>query len=211
LVVSVGGDGTFIEAARRIGDQPILGVNSDPTLSVGHFCSSNADDFEEHLLGLSSGTVGILSLNRLCLKINGKVLDATALNDVLIASHRPAAISRYSLRIGDRTEEQLGSGLWVCTAMGSYGAMRSAGGVVMDKLSSQIQYMPRELYDGGVRVYELRGATLNSGESLTVTSRMRDGEISMDGCRCRIPFGYGNELGICNASTPVNLVLPIKK
>ena len=30
LVLSVGGDGTFLEVARYIGDLPILGVNSDP-------------------------------------------------------------------------------------------------------------------------------------------------------------------------------------
>jgi len=47
LVVAVGGDGTFIEAARRITTQPILGVNSDPKRSLGVFCATTGETFPE--------------------------------------------------------------------------------------------------------------------------------------------------------------------
>ncbi|CAG7629566.1 unnamed protein product [Allacma fusca] len=40
LIVTTGGDGTFLMAASRIPDQsiPVIGFNSDPTRSEGHLC-----------------------------------------------------------------------------------------------------------------------------------------------------------------------------
>ena len=41
LVVCLGGDGTFLKTASTIPTSriPVLGVNTDPTRSVGHLCS----------------------------------------------------------------------------------------------------------------------------------------------------------------------------
>jgi NAD kinase len=40
-VFSLGGDGTFLKTASLVLDNklPVLGVNTDPTRSVGHLCS----------------------------------------------------------------------------------------------------------------------------------------------------------------------------
>ncbi len=37
LVVTVGGDGTMLDASHRVRETPILGFNSDPDRSVGYF------------------------------------------------------------------------------------------------------------------------------------------------------------------------------
>jgi NAD+ kinase len=41
VIFSLGGDGTFLKTASMISDNtlPVLGVNTDPTRSVGHLCS----------------------------------------------------------------------------------------------------------------------------------------------------------------------------
>ena len=41
VIFSLGGDGTFLKTASMIFDNPlpVLGVNTDPTRSVGHLCS----------------------------------------------------------------------------------------------------------------------------------------------------------------------------
>ena len=41
LIFSLGGDGTFLKTASMIHDNtmPVLGVNTDPTRSVGHLCN----------------------------------------------------------------------------------------------------------------------------------------------------------------------------
>ena len=57
LIVSAGGDGTFLLGASKIRnkDKPIIGINTDPTRSEGHLClpkhwSLNVDDAVQALL-----------------------------------------------------------------------------------------------------------------------------------------------------------------
>jgi len=39
LVISAGGDGTFLTAAKKVrGDTPVIGINTDPVGSEGHLC-----------------------------------------------------------------------------------------------------------------------------------------------------------------------------
>src|SRR3989338_10354630 len=45
LVIAVGGDGTFLHAARSITHAPILGVNSDPARSEAAFCAATRRTF----------------------------------------------------------------------------------------------------------------------------------------------------------------------
>ena len=45
LIITVGGDGTFLEAAKHAKHQIILGVNSAPDHSVGRFCIANKYNF----------------------------------------------------------------------------------------------------------------------------------------------------------------------
>src|SRR5499425_2751999 len=58
LVLSVGGDGTFLEVARSAGDLPLLGVNSDPERSTAFFCAANSHTIRPHLEALLAGKLG---------------------------------------------------------------------------------------------------------------------------------------------------------
>src|SRR5262249_36661594 len=64
-VITFGGDGTFMEASHRIQGQWILGVNSDPARSVGHFCVASRETFAAFLKATLSGTCRIRTLNRM--------------------------------------------------------------------------------------------------------------------------------------------------
>src|SRR6202044_3416558 len=44
LVISVGGDGTFLDASHYLEGVPILGVNSATSSSFGHFCIANKNN-----------------------------------------------------------------------------------------------------------------------------------------------------------------------
>src|SRR4030095_13321415 len=50
LVISVGGDGTLLSASHYVRDGMMIGVNSAPGDSVGHFCSANRGTFAELLV-----------------------------------------------------------------------------------------------------------------------------------------------------------------
>ena len=132
MVLSVGGDGTLLEAARKITDQtPLLGVNSSPSSSVGYLCGTNAEHFEETFSDFLRGELPENHLSRIEAICNGKLLAPPALNDVLYADESPAATSKYLITSDGFQEQHRSSGLWVSTATGSTAAIRSAGGVVM--------------------------------------------------------------------------------
>src|SRR5580704_9885747 len=67
LVITVGGDGTFLEAARQVKNGVIWGINSDPSWSVGRFCSGNPKNFEVLLDLVLAGKVKPRKFNRLSL------------------------------------------------------------------------------------------------------------------------------------------------
>ena len=206
LIITVGGDGTFLEAARHTKHQPIIGVNSDPKQSVGKFCSADAGSFAGLLSRFLRDRACLTRLPRLCLSLNGKPVDKPVLNEVLISHRNPAAMSRYMLSVGRVKEEHRSSGLWVSTAAGSTAAMRSAGGRTLQWASELLEYRPRELYLGHHARYRLRGGVLTRRTTLRVGSLMREGSVYLDGPHHSIPLHYGSVLDISLNAPPLNRI-----
>ncbi len=207
FVVAVGGDGTLIEAARSVREQPLLGVNSDPARSHGHFCAATGADFAAVLDRVLRGTLKSRRFNRFSLQLGGEPLEMTVMNELLVSHRWPAAMTRYVLRLGDEQEEQRGSGIWVSTALGSSGSIRSAGGKLMAPGSRRRQYRPRELFRGSGIHYALTGGLVGADVELRIQSQMREGMLFLDGSHCRLPFGHGKELVVRNAELPLRLIL----
>ena len=109
LVVSVGGDGTFLQAARNARGTPILGVNSDPDRSEAVFCAATHRTFPSLCRRALAGRLSEILLYRLKLSLNGKRLPYRAVNDVLLAHDNPSTMSRYRVRLGARQEAQKSS------------------------------------------------------------------------------------------------------
>lgn len=206
LVLSVGGDGTFLEAARRAGSCPMIGVNSDPAHSMGRFCSANRASFPELFTRVLAGRVKVSLLARLGISLNGRPIGAPVLNDILVCHVNPAAMSHYVIRAGGRSEQHRGSGVWIATAAGSTGAALSAGARVLPLESTRFLYMPRELYRGRELGYRLRGGILPSGGRLSLRSLMPEGMIYADGAHVHYRFGYGDALDIHLSKTPLTVL-----
>ncbi len=196
LLVSVGGDGTFLQAARSVQRTPILGVNSDPARSEAVFCAATRDTFPKLCRRVLAGTLSELRLYRLVLRVNGKLVPQRALNDVLVVHDDPATMSRYRLKIGRREESQKSSGLWVATAAGSSSAVWAAGGVRLPWSAKKFQYRPRELYVGRLGRARLTGGLLVPGARVRVTWLMRRGSAFIDGPHVNIPLRFADELEI---------------
>jgi NAD+ kinase len=193
-VISVGGDGTFLEAARRVRNQWILGVNSDPDRSVGNFCRATAGTFRGLFDRILRGRAGTRRLNRLQAQLNGRSADA--LNEILVSHQVPAAMTRYRIEVNGYKEEHWNSGLWISTAAGSTGAIRSAGGRRLPLGSGAIQYLPREPYRRPEVTYRLTGGLLPAGAAISLSSMMREGMLYVDGQHFKIPFAYGQVLRV---------------
>jgi NAD+ kinase len=208
VVITVGGDGTFLEAARSCRRQAILGINSDPKWSVGRFCLATDKTFPRILKKVIAKKYKILPLHRLQFQITGRPGKVNVLNDVLVCHANPAAMSRYLIRINRRKEEQRSSGVWISTAAGSTGAICSAGGKILPFFSNRWQYIPRELYRTYLHKCVLKGGGLSPQQKLSVTSLMSQGVAYIDGSHFKYVLPMGKEVILRKSSQPLRMIVP---
>ncbi|CAI4231954.1 unnamed protein product [Auanema sp. JU1783] len=127
LVISAGGDGTFLSAAAAIKNEqiPIIGINTDPRGSEGHFCVDGKHPPHDLIERLMNGKfqwthrsrIRVTLLNR---KHEGDNKCILALNEVFVAEDEAARVSSYDLAIDDQPlMRQKSSGLIVSTGSGS--------------------------------------------------------------------------------------------
>src|SRR3989338_7560756 len=93
LIMTVGGDGTFLEAAQYAGKIPIVGVNSnyqpDPKHgSIGALTSIDSRNFRERLGRLQRGGFIMQKLPLLTVKVNGKIMPQHAVNEIFIVNKK---------------------------------------------------------------------------------------------------------------------------
>jgi len=196
LIITLGGDGTFLEVSRNIKEQVIIGVNSAPNFSIGKLCVGNMKNFEQIIQHIGQQKFSIIHWPRLRLNLEGHVRPIDCVNEILICHSNPAAMSRYYLKIGNVKEEQRDSGLWIATSAGSTGAIKSAGGRSLVAGAKIMQYMPRELYYGFSKTYRHKGGILHSPRSISITSLMRSGMIYIDGTHYKLKFPFNATLKV---------------
>lgn len=175
-IVALGGDGTQLDTARFAGTTPVLGLKMFPESSRGFLCTSDYDVFlaQSHNIGDSCR---IDSRMRLCCSVNGTQVGRSILNDVLFSQENPARASRYILSFRGAREFQCSSGVWVSTAIGSHGAVRSAGGPTIDCSDRMAAYCVRELAHEGA----LRQGTFDPHEDLSIVVEGRQHKLFFDG------------------------------
>jgi NAD+ kinase len=211
LVIAIGGDGTVLGSSHYMRQSALLGVNSAPGDSVGHFCSLNRKTFAEGFDAILSDSWRFVELARLQVILDNRPLPELAINDVLIAHDCPAATTRYLIEAGGRQEEQRSSGVWISTAAGSTAGIRSAGGRVMPLRSRRLQFFVRELYREPNRSYQLTRGMIEPGEDITIASKMSDGELYLDGSRTKYQCVFGMRAQFTVADADLKIFLLKKK
>ena len=204
LVITVGGDGTFLATAQRVDSALMLGVNSAPETSVGHYCATHASGFEEVLASILDGEAAVQPLNRIACQVGDRALPYQALNDVLFAHRSPASSTRYLLEVDEEEELQTSSGLWISTASGASGAMRSAGGQPMVVGESRLQYRVREPYSRIGADVTLKGGL--SDRPISVIARSPKLQVFLDGHLRTQSVGFGSRVTFSVAPTPLRVV-----
>lgn len=194
LMISVGGDGTFLDASHSLLSVPLLGVNSSKSSSFGHFCMASIDNFDRILDAIMADSLEPLEILRLQLELNGKVLNERVLNEVLIAHDSPAATSRYFIEVMGNREEHRSSGILIGTPGGSTGTLRSAGGKVQAIDAQEYQFMVREPCSRPGETWQYTDGLLERDSPIKVTSLMRTGSIYIDGPHIVYQFQLGDEL-----------------
>lgn len=203
LVVTIGGDGTLLDASHAVVSAPMLGVNSSPRFSVGHFCAATQETFEETLDRIRAQTMASIELLRLQVRVEERQLPYPVLNDVLFSHHIPAAMSRYIVGANGVRDEHKSSGLWIATAAGSTAAIHSAGGRVMPLGDASVQLLARELYVHNKEPHPLAHAFTDG--PIELRSKMRVGALYIDGHRLKFNVAYGERVLLRPSPHPLHL------
>ena len=205
VVISLGGDGTFLSASHSVRDIPLFGVNPDPSASVGFYCCASRDNFRARFRAFLRRELPIVPLTRLQARLNNRALPELILNDALMTNRNPAATSRYLLRVQGREELQASSGLWVATPSGSTAAARAAGGFILPLASRQFEFVVREPFVRGLRPVRLWRGRVPSTARISVVSLMSAGMLYLDGPHVAYPFRWGDRVAFC-AGAPLRAV-----
>ena len=198
LVISVGGDGTFLRTSHFIKDNTlILGVNSDYKLKEGFYLKANSRNFENILKKIIKNEFEILRLNRLKAKINGKELPIYALNEFFIGRKKSYDLARMYVKIGNKKEFQKNSGVIVGTASGSHAWIYSAGGKKMPLASNRFQYVVREPFHGRLlKEYKLKKRILNKNQKIIIIPEMYDSILVADSGSKEYPLKINSKVEI---------------
>jgi NAD+ kinase len=210
LIVTVGGDGTVLHASHSIGETPVLAINSSPETSIGYFTAGNAPEFGALVDGFLCGDLPFASLYRMEVRVNGEVVGTRVLNDVLFSHLCPASTTRYVLQVGDEVEEQLSSGVWVCTAAGSTAAVRAAGGKAMRSGSRRLQFIVREpgplSAAGGLHSPKLVRGFAACDCQISIRSKTSTARLYLDGPHVVHRVDFGDVVTFGGAATPLKLL-----
>lgn len=205
LVITVGGDGTVLSSSHHVGpDAALMAINSDPIYSVGRFCTVFP---RKHLIlhaieKALSPKRKVTMIPRMTIRLDGKIVHQRVLNEVLFSHTCPAAMTRVAPPGKIR---YACSGLWVGTAAGSTGAIRSAGGKVLPITAKQLQTIVREPFDPASE-HEVKGPLVSQAESFKFTSLTSDATLFIDGAFFRIPVGFEQRMQFELSDEPLPLV-----
>ena len=144
FAISLGGDGTFLNTAARVGEKeiPIIGIN---TGRLGFLAEVLPKDFEKLIESLRRGDYFIehRSLLRVCDNANQLNIYPYALNEVAILKHdNSSMISIRALVDGHYLTTYQADGLLISTPTGSTGYSLSVGGPVISPTSPCIALTP---------------------------------------------------------------------
>ncbi|MFK7825363.1 MAG: NAD(+)/NADH kinase [Oligoflexales bacterium] len=207
-VISVGGDGTVLEASHHVHnkDIPVLGIRSS-SMSVGYLCTCDINGLERYIKQLATGKLKISKLCRLQAKIQyaetgREILSDPILNDFLFSNRNPAATTRYIFQIGKDKERQKSSGIWLATAAGSTAAIRTAGGAQVDRNSDEFQYVVREPYTPpGSEPFKLQKGFFSAmDESVKIENFCEHATLALDGQHGQLKLTFGDTLTFLRAS-----------
>jgi NAD+ kinase len=208
ILVVLGGDGTFLRAARAVieDDVPILGINVG---RVGFLSKVEAGELERVLAHLAEGRYAIEPR----MALEGRILRAgtsrpgdrlVALNDIVVARGSLARVVRLDTSIdSSHLASFVADGLVIASPTGSTGYSFSAGGPILGPTARNLVVTPIAGYLSTIR-------SVVVGPEAVVRCRVVGADeslVSIDG-REDIPLEVGDIVEVRAIERPVRLVEP---
>ncbi len=145
LVISLGGDGTLLTAARALVDKkiPLLGINLG---RLGFLADVPVSDFEQHLGAVIAGRYTVESRFFIEGEIEGPNRASSkniAINDIILHSHEALSMIEYEVYSdGILIHKQRADGVIVTTPTGSTAYALSGGGPIMHPSLETLAIVP---------------------------------------------------------------------
>lgn len=179
-VISMGGDGTFLEAANKVGDReiPILGVNMG---RLGFLADVLPSEIETTLNHVLRGDHIIEDHTVIKLETNGETVECNpfALNDIAVLKRDSASmISIRAYVNGDFLVNYQADGLIIATPTGSTAYSLSNGGPIIVPQSGSLCITPVAPHSLNIRPIVINDTSVIE---LEVCSRSHNFLVAVDG------------------------------
>jgi len=179
-VISMGGDGTFLEAANKVGDReiPILGVNMGRLGFLADVLPSEIETTLDHVL---RGDHIIEDHTVIKLETNGETVECNpfALNDIAVLKRDSASmISIRAYVNGDFLVNYQADGLIIATPTGSTAYSLSNGGPIIVPQSGSLCITPVAPHSLNIRPLVINDTSVIE---LEVCSRSHNFLVAVDG------------------------------
>ena len=180
MVISIGGDGTFLKAAGRVGRKniPILGIN---TGRLGFLADVSPEEMEETFNEIHKGQYNVEERSVLQLSSNKKKMEILpyALNDIAILKRDSSSMITIHTSINDAyLATYQADGLIIATPTGSTAYSLSVGGPIIVPHSNTIAITPVAPHSLNIRPIVIRD---DWKITLDVESRSHNFLVSIDG------------------------------
>lgn len=170
MILTSGGDGTFLKAAERINGQLIIGLNSVYTDSnegsTGGLTVIDKRNLYE-IRRIFTGDYRVEKWRRLYASINDKKIDDLAVNDIYVGHSKSYKSSYLEVIIEPESESFVSSGAVISTGMGSHAWFRSAGGTQFRNELDVFGIIIREPFEKREK-YKFTSRILSSKEKVVI-------------------------------------------
>lgn len=143
IIISIGGDGTFLKTARIADEKPIIGIN---TGTLGYLTEINPENIKKALNDLKSGNFYIenrMMLEGEIIKADGETVKIPeALNEIAISKNTFGVVRFDAIINGKLINSYTADGILVCTPTGSTAYNLSCGGPIVDPTAHIITLTP---------------------------------------------------------------------
>lgn len=206
LVITLGGDGTFVKASGFVENQKILGINSDNKTSEGALTSLSSDKIDK-LNEILAGNFSIINRERAIVKKNGLLLRGIVLDIIYVGTVSQFHASRYIISYKGNKEEQRSSGVLISTGSGSTGWYKSAGGKPFEYDSRLLKFLIREPYIGkNLFKPKILGGEIRDGEKIEIESTKDFGGIVVLD-NDEYPFNRGEKIEVMLSDKPLKEIV----
>lgn len=168
LVVSIGGDGTFLSAIKeyRFKDIPLIGVNTGHLGFLTEMTYKNIDELIEKYIN-KEYEIEEVSLLKANIYRENKCKEVYALNEIVVKNDKSRVV-HLDIEVNNKYMQKFsGDGIIVSTSTGSTAYNYSAGGCIIDRELDIIQMTP--MYPMNTSSYR----SLTSGAVFSSNAKIR--------------------------------------